>query len=148
MEPTEFQIKDVTFYVDKFRPRQGFILLGDLQKELLPVMGGFFSKEGEADEMAAFVAASAKIDSKLLEKWMDKLITGDTVSFERADQHKPQKINKQNFDDAFEDFTDIAQLLFEIIKLNFAGPLVQWLGHIGPGLNLKAGELLGNLGQS
>lgn len=147
MRTTEFQIKDVTFYVDKFRARQGFIILGDLQKELMPILGGFFNQAEGGDELQAFVAASSGIDSRLLEKWMDILITPDTVSYEKPGQ-RPQKISKQNFDDAFEDFTDIAQLLFEIIKLNFAGPLVQWLGHIGPGLNMKAENLLGSFAKS
>jgi hypothetical protein len=155
MQPTEFRIKDVTFYVDKFRARQGFIVLGELQKDLFPIIGGFFTqgttdvvgdaaKPDSGQDMAAFIEASSKINGAMLEKWMDKLINGDMVSFEKPGQ-RAQKISRQNFDDAFEDFTDIVQLLFEIIKLNFAGPLVRWLGHIGPGLNLKAGELLGNL---
>ncbi len=152
MARKEVTIGAAVFYLQTFAPLDQLRIFGDLQKELLPSLGGVLAaaaskgEDGdvgfdEASLVNAIRAFSGSLDGKGLEAWCAKLIDSERVTFER-DGKDARKLTKSNMDHAFEDFTEILELLFHIIQLNFAGPLGRWLGHFGPGLKEKLGGLL------
>jgi len=122
---------------------------------LLPSLGGVLAAVASQDEgdlnpdalLAGIKSFSISLDGKALDAWCDRLIDPERVAFERNGKDA-RKLSKANMDEAFEDFAEILELLFHIIKLNFAGPLGRWLGHSGPGLKETLGGLLGGSSQS
>lgn len=137
----EVVIGSTTFRISKFNPFDQLQLLGDLQKEMLPAAGSMlaavFGGEGEAqarDEQAmlqAFRDLSAKMGGDALLKWASRLIHPELVTFELAGRD-PQKLTEVHRGMAFEDFSEILELLFHILQHNFAGPLARWAGRFGP----------------
>lgn len=155
MARQEVVIGAATFYLQTFAPRDALRIFGDLQKELLPSLGGVLAAVASQDEgdlnpdalLAGIKSFSISLDGKALDAWCDRLIDPERVAFERNGKDA-RKLSKANMDEAFEDFAEILELLFHIIKLNFAGPLGRWLGHSGPGLKETLGGLLGGSSQS
>jgi len=155
MARQEVVIGTTTFYLQTFAPRDALRIFGDLQKELLPSLGGVLAAVASQDEgdlnpdalLAGIKSFSISLDGKALDAWCDRLIDPERVAFERNGKDA-RKLSKANMDEAFEDFAEILELLFHIIKLNFAGPLGRWLGHSGPGLKETLGGLLGGSSQS
>lgn len=157
MARKEVTIGATVFYLLTFAPRDQLRIFGDLQKELLPSLGGVLASavgkagdDSELDEgalMEAIRSFSGTLDGKGLDTWCDRLIDSERVTFEKGGK-EAKKLTKSHMDEAFEDFAEILELLFHIIKLNFAGPLVRWLDLSGSGLTAKLGGLLGGSSQS
>jgi len=149
MARQEVVIGTTTFYLQTFAPRDALRIFGDLQKELLPSLGGVLAAVASQDEgdlnpealLAGIKSFSISLDGKALDAWCDRLIDSERVTYERNGKDA-RKLSKANMDEAFEDFAEILELLFHIIKLNFAGPLGRWLGLSGPGLKEKLGNQL------
>ncbi|HFF6216692.1 phage tail assembly chaperone [Stenotrophomonas maltophilia] len=152
MAKKEVQIGKTTFYLTTFAPRDQLRIFGDLQKELLPAVGTLLTAaagktdadDGELDEavlVGAIRSFSASLDGKGLDAWCGRLIDSERVTYEKGGRDA-KKLTSNQMDDAFDDFGEILELLFEIIKLNFAGPLGRWLGLFGSGLGEKLGGLL------
>jgi len=150
MARQEVVIGTTTFYLQTFAPRDALRIFGDLQKDLLPSLGGVLAAVASQDEgdinpealLTGIKSFSISLDGKALDAWCDRLIDSERVTYERNGKDA-RKLSKANMDEAFEDFAEILELLFHIIKLNFAGPLGRWLGLSGPGLKEKLGGLLG-----
>lgn len=149
-------IGSTSFHIARFDAFRQLALLGDLQKEVLPAAGSMltavFSQPQQADgavaaqDEEAMVQAlrelSARLGGDALRKWADLLIDPELVSFELPGR-EPQKLTVAQRGMAFEDFSQILELMFHILKHNFAGPLAQWAGRFGP-----AREKLANLSAS
>ncbi|EHK65301.1 phage tail assembly chaperone [Achromobacter arsenitoxydans] len=145
-------IGTTTFHITRFDAFRQLELLGDLQKEVLPAAGALlsavFSADGaqERDEQAMRLALqdlSARLGGAAMKAWSEKLIDAELVSFELAGRD-PQKLTAAHRGLAFEDFSQILELLFHILKHNFAGPFVQWAGRFGP-VREKLATLSGSL---
>lgn len=151
MARKEVTIGQTTFYLSTFAPREQLKIFGDLQKELLPSLGGVLAAavgKGEEDAgldegalLGALRSFSTSLDGKGLDAWCDRLIDCERVTFEKSGKDA-RKLTKAQMDEAFEDFAEILELLFHIIQLNFAGPLGRWLGLFGSGLSETLGGLL------
>ena len=129
-------IGNTTFYLTKLPPRQAAVILGDLQRDLLPAVGGLLGSmadEKEVDETAiadSIERFSKNLSGDRVSYWMDKLITPETVAFEK-DDGKVQKVTKANFDGAFDDPFVIFELIAKIIIFNFKEPLMAFLARSG-----------------
>jgi len=136
---TQVEISGVTFRIVPFDPFRQLELFGNLQKEILPAVGGVlnvaFGKGGEDEgtdraAIEAFRDLSTRFDGATLKKWADLLIEPDFVTFEREGR-EPQKMSKAMRGDALTDFADVLELMFHIGKVNFADPLQRWAGLSG-----------------
>lgn len=131
-------IGNTTFYLTKLPPRQAAVLLGDLQRDLLPAVGGMIGsmaaedkKEVDEKEIADSIDRFSKnLSGDRVSYWIDKLITSETVAFEKEGVTL-EKISKINFDSAFEDPFAIFELLAKIIIFNFKEPLMAFLARSG-----------------
>ncbi|MCZ8393452.1 hypothetical protein O9556_24670 [Achromobacter xylosoxidans] len=123
-------------------------LLGDLQKEILPAAGSLFGAveggqasdgsagAGEAtlrDEQAVMQALrhlSSRLGGDELQKWFGLLVGPDNVSFE-LEGREPQKLTDAHRGLAFQDFSEILELMYHVLMHNFAGPLARWASRFG-----------------
>lgn len=141
MRPVEFEVAGVTFYVDRMDAFEALSTFGDLQKDLLPSLGGLLALLGDDDSASedalsgAVAKLSQSLNGKQLEYWCDRLLTKDRVSVEVAGEVK--KLDKATRLVVFESFTDILELLYHVIKMEFYAPLVSWLGRVGLGQKLQ-----------
>ncbi|WP_238866508.1 phage tail assembly chaperone [Achromobacter xylosoxidans] len=153
-------IGTTTFHILKFDASTQLKLLGDLQKEILPAAGSLFGAvvggqtgdgsagAGEAiqrDEQAVMQALrhlSSRLGGDELQKWFGLLVGPDNVSFE-LEGREPQKLTEAHRGLAFQDFSEILELMYHVLMHNFAGPLARWASRFG----LARGKL-GNLSAS
>lgn len=135
MARRDVTIGDTVYHLTTLPPRDQLRIFGDLQKDLLPAAGDLIGSSGDQEGMAAALARlSTQLDGARLTAWVDRLLTPETVSYEK-DGRTPRQYDPRQFDLAFEDFSQALELLWQVIDLNFAGPLGRWLGHFGPGLS-------------
>lgn len=143
---TVVEIGSKEFRITQFDPFRQLKLFADLQKEVLPAVGGVlnvaFSKTGDekADDQAGIAALrelSAKFDGTQVLRWADLLIDQEyvAVSIDGAD---PVKLTKIAREDVFEDFSEVLELLYHIGKVNFAAPLARWASLSGLAQKLTA----------
>ncbi|SSW67319.1 hypothetical protein AVE30378_02560 [Achromobacter veterisilvae] len=142
-----------TFHISKFDAFRQLELLGDLQKEVLPAAGGLLSAvfseggpEQARDDLAMAQALrdlSVRLGGGELKKWANLLIDPELVSFELSGRD-PQKLTEPRRGLAFEDFSQILELMFHILMHNFSGPFAQWAGRFGPA-RAKLGTLSASL---
>lgn len=148
--PIEVTINETTFFITPMDAFQALEVFGDLQKDLLPAIGELvavgFGGEGEAGDNGEQAMASAieklsmKLDGKQLKAWTDRLITQDSVAV--SIHGKDMALDAAARTMAFREFTDILELLFHVIKVNFAGPLGRWLSRTGLDLSrIQPGQL-------
>ena len=153
MKPTEVTINDTAFLIQPLDAFEALAVFGDLQKDILPAAGGLIGLIGgeaseERDEAAladAIAKLSQRLDGKQLTAWANRLLTKDSISVEINGNLMPLDAAAKSM--AFREFTDILELLFHVIKVNFAGPLAGWLNRLGLGQKLAAGDLSGVIGQ-
>ncbi len=153
MKPTEVTINDTAFLIQPLDAFEALAVFGDLQKDILPAAGGLIGLIGgevseERDEAAladAIAKLSQRLDGKQLTAWANRLLTKDSISVEINGNLMPLDAAAKSM--AFREFTDILELLFHVIKVNFAGPLAGWLNRLGLGQKLTAGGLSGVIGQ-
>ena len=139
-------IGDNEFLIRRFNPFLAWEMFGDLQKELLPAVSELLlavaakPQEGKgtpadgADEGRVMAEGITKLSSKLggerMKYWADRLFNPDYISVS-INGNEPVKMDKAVAQLAFSDFTEIAQLVFEILKFNYAGPMAGFLSRIG-----------------
>ena len=153
MKPTEVTINETAFLIQPLDAFEALAVFGDLQKDILPAAGGLIGLIGgevnEARDEAALADAIAKLsqrlDGKQLTAWANRLLTKDSISVEINGNLMPLDAAAKSM--AFREFTDILELLFHVIKVNFAGPLAGWLNRLGLGQKLTAVGLSGVIGQ-
>ncbi|WP_313378006.1 phage tail assembly chaperone [Achromobacter insolitus] len=142
-----------TFHISKFDAFRQMEILGDLQKEVLPAAGGVLAAVfgagdgGQGQDEQAMAQAinelSQRLSGESLKKWANVLLDAELISFE-LDGRAPQKLTSAHRGMAFEDFSEILELMFHILRHNFAGPFGRWAGHFGP-VREKLGKLSGGL---
>lgn len=131
------EIGGTTFHLTPLPPREQLRIFGDLQRDLLPSMGELIGGGDGAGADAVSTALSrlsTQLDGAKLSAWVDRLLTAETVSYERTSGGAPRQYDPRAFDLAFSDFSEALELVWQVIDLNFAGPLARWLGRFGPGL--------------
>lgn len=136
---TEVQIDGVTFRIRPFDAFRQLRLFGDLQKEILPAVGGVMNvafatdvsdEKTDAAAIQAFRALSGNFSGDQLEKWAKILLDAEHISFE-TDGGEPKKLTKNTYDEAFSDFSLVLELMYHVGKVNFADPLARWAGLSG-----------------
>lgn len=149
MKPTEVTINDTAFLIQPLDAFEALAVFGDLQKDILPAAGGLIGLIGgeaseERDEAAladAIAKLSQRLDGKQLTAWANRLLTKDSISVEINGNLMPLDAAAKSM--AFRGFTDILELLFHVIRVNFAGPLLAWASRIGLAQKLQAVGQLG-----
>lgn len=112
-------------------------VFGDLQKELLPALGGLMKPEGEQDGTAqALSVLSGSLSGKSLTKWANRLLDPDYISVENEDGVL-EKLTADRREMVFDNAVEILELMVAIIRENFADPLMQWLARSGLEAQLK-----------
>lgn len=140
---TEVTVNDTLFIVHPLNAFEALEIFGDLQKELLPAIGDLLTaaiadkapapEESESQDAEMLTTAISKLSERLsgkqLTAWSERLLTKDTVSVEINGTLMPLDAAAKRL--AFKEFTDILELLFRVIQVNFAGPLVGFLSRFG-----------------
>lgn len=142
-KPNIVTIGDNEYRITAFDAFRQLKLFGDLQKEVLPAVGGVLNQamskgeNTEADDRAgieAFQQLSSKFDGAQLMRWADLLIDGEYVVV--VQDGNPLKLSKAVREDVFTDFSEVLELLYHIGKVNFAAPLQRWVSLSGLALKL------------
>jgi hypothetical protein len=140
------KIGDNEFLIRRFNPFLAWEMFGDLQKELLPSVSELLiavAAKAPADKAAqaenvddgrvlaeGISKLSAKLGGERMKYWAERLFNPEYVSVS-INGNEPVKMDKAMANLAFSDFTEIAQLVFEILKFNYAGPMAGFLSRIG-----------------
>ncbi len=127
-KPSSVEIGENTFYVDKLGAFDALKVFGDLQKDLLPALGGVMAEN--QDISASLARLSENLGGDQLEYWAKRLLDNGTVAYDAGTEALPLKF--RDFDAVFADFSEIIELLVYVIRENFEGPLRQWLKLFDP----------------
>lgn len=148
MSGTTVTIEGVDFTIRPFDAFRQLRLFGDLQKEVLPSVGGVLNvalasgKDGEQiDEtkvIDAFRDLCMKFDGAALERWANLLLDQDHISCQRPGMREPERLDKIARGMALQDFSAVLELMYHIGKVNFAAPLARWASLFGLAQKLKA----------
>lgn len=140
-------IKENVFRITPFDAFRQLALFGDLQREILPAVGGVLNvavgSKGEGDErtdkaaIEAFRDLSTQFDGKTLTRWANLLLDEECILVEIGGR-TPEKLNNIVRGLALEDFADILELMFHVGKVNFAAPLQRWASLSGLAQKLTA----------
>lgn len=141
-------IQDVEFHIRPFDAFRQLRLFGDLQKEVLPSVGGVLNValsgrgEGTAiDEVAvieAFRDLCSRFDGATLERWANALLDADHISCTLPGRREPEKMDKIARGMALADFSSVLELMYQVGKVNFADPLARWASLSGLAQKLTA----------
>lgn len=137
------EIGDNEYTINRINALDAWPMFGDLQKEFLPAISELImtvakpaeaSADSEEREGRVMAEAIAKISGNLsgdrLKYWTDRLLNGEYV-FVSINGGQPVKLDGTAKAMAFQDFSAIPELLFHVIKFNFAGPLAGFLSRFG-----------------
>jgi hypothetical protein len=139
----DIKIGDNVFTILRINALEAWPLFGDLQKEFLPSISELImtvakpaeeSADAEEREGRVMAEAIAKVSTSLsgdqLKKWTDRLLTADYISVS-INGAPPIKLDGTAKALAFKDFSEVPELLFHVLKFNFAGPLAGFLSRFG-----------------
>ncbi|QLB23319.1 phage tail assembly chaperone [Phocoenobacter skyensis] len=126
----EVKIGEKSFYIQRMNAFDALKTFGDLQKEILPALSGVMTTDSQVDIKSAITALSTALDGASLEHWSSRLLCNGLVTFDDANDDNVV-LKKANFDEAFEDFTGILELIVEVAIENFKDPLVRLLNRSG-----------------
>jgi hypothetical protein len=145
---TNVTIGDAEFMVRKIDPFVALRIFGDLQRDILPAVGhlleGAFAAgqggQGNATPDATLSEAvrelSAKLDGASLEAWANRLLDPEFVAV--SINGRESKLTREMRTLAFRDAGDILELMFQIIRFNFADFFLRWAGRFGSVQGLAA----------
>ncbi|WP_029046245.1 phage tail assembly chaperone [Cupriavidus sp. amp6] len=157
MERLKVTIGETDFYIARFDPFAALRMFGDLQKEILPSVGHLIQAafggdagdrsgrpidQGALDAVAdaALVDALRELSEKLngaaLEAWANRLLDPECIS--TTINGRDVKLAKDIRLMAFRDAGDILELMFHVIRHNFADFLLRWAVRSGPAQKLLA----------
>jgi hypothetical protein len=151
MSATVVDINGIKFRITPFDAFRQLEMFGDLQKEILPSVGGVLNVAFGSDKnpensdtaaLAAFRELSSNFDGATLMKWANRLMDEEYITFETPG-NEPAKLSARNRGAAFPDMSYILELMFHIGKVNFAGPLARWAALSG-----AAQKLMGKLSEN
>ncbi len=150
--PVEDVVNDTIFLITPMDAFEALEVFGDLQKDLLPAIGellalslGAESEQGEVLMTGAIEKLSEKLSGRQLKHWTDRLINADSVAVSL--NGRDMRLDAAARAMAFKEFTDILELLFHVLKVNFAAPLGRWLSRSGLDLSQLPASPLGAIGQ-
>ncbi|MBY4945413.1 hypothetical protein K6V92_02085 [Cupriavidus respiraculi] len=138
---TNVTIGDAEFMIRKMDPFLALRIFGDLQRDILPAVGhllegafgGGAGTGGNAGQDATVAEAirelSAKLDGASLEAWANRLLDPEFVAV--SINGRESRLTKEMRALAFSDAGDILELMFQIIRLNFADFFLRWAGRFG-----------------
>lgn len=142
-KPVEVMVNDTVFFITPMDAYEALAVFGDLQKDVLPAVGGLFADDSDTSMADSIAKLSAKLDGKQLQYWCDRLLTKDSIVVEINGNDMPLDMAARSM--AFKEFTDILELLFHVIKVNFSGPLARWLSRSGLDLSQLQASLSGGI---
>lgn len=136
-------IGQAEFHIRRFDPFMALELFGDLQRDILPALGSLMSAVFAKDEGSMSDAAigdavrelSTKLDGASLQRWANRLLDPEFVSFSISG--RDAKLTRDKRDMAFEDAGQIIELMVHIIRHNFADFFLRWAGRFGSVQGLK-----------
>lgn len=136
-------IGQADFHIRRFDPFMALELLGDLQRDILPALGSLMSAVFAKDEGSMPDAAigdavrelSTKLDGASLQRWANRLLDPEFVSF--SINGRDAKLSRDKRDMAFDDAGQIIELMVHIIRHNFADFFLRWAGRFGSVQGLK-----------
>lgn len=152
MARQEIQIGSSTFFVQKFSAMEQLRIFGDLQKSLVPALAkiigvadGETSKNATPEQLAEMAKQSAvnfseglqqlsgQLSGAELLKLADMLIKPELVTVQRDDFNNgtDKKLQKNDFDLVFDDFSEIIELVIFILRLNFEPFFTKYLARLG-----------------
>lgn len=144
----QVNIQGVEFFIRPFDAFRQLRLFGDLQKEVLPSVGGVLNvalasgKDGEqVDEskvIDAFRDLCMKFDGAALERWANALIDAEYITAQLPSKREPEKLDKVTRGMALQDFSAVLELMYHVGKVNFADPLARWASLSGLAQKLTA----------
>lgn len=148
--PVSVTVGNKNYYITKLDPFTALEVFGDLQKELLPAVGelvlsavkdGIDGKKaslptGDGDISQAITKLSTALSGAQLKYWTNRLLTPDHVSVELSG--KTVRLEGMAKEMAFDDFSEILELLVNVITINFAAPILGFLNRFGTGQQSKA----------
>lgn len=146
---TTITIQGVDFTIHPFDAFRQLRLFGDLQKEVLPSVGGVLnvamasSKDAvenidEGKVIDAFRDLCMKFDGVALERWATLLIDENYISCTLPGKREPEKLDRIARGMALKDFSAVLELMYHVGKVNFADPLARWASLSGLAQKLTA----------
>lgn len=147
MNAKKVTIGDVDFYITKIPPFEALPMFFDLQREVLPALGNLLSAFDEKGTVASNAAAddglvkafrelSERLDGKTVQKWVNLLLTEQFIAV--TINGRDERLNATTRNLAFGDLGDILELLYHVIRYNFADFLERWAGRSGLAQKLLA----------
>lgn len=145
---TNVAIGDAEFMIRKIDPFVALRIFGDLQRDILPAVGhlleGAFAGGQGAQANAtpdttlseAVRELSGKLDGAALEAWANRLLDPEFVAV--SINGRESKLTREMRALAFRDAGDILELMFQIIRFNFADFFLRWAGRFGSVQGLAA----------
>lgn len=125
------KIGDNEFVVNKIPPFQALKIMGNLQRELTPILAPLAdTKEGQMPDFERVLEVlGPRIDGDSLMKWADTLLTPDYVSF--GFNGNIVALTKDHRDLAFSDPMQILEVMYELLRFNFEEPLRSFASRFG-----------------
>lgn len=161
----EFMVGVNTYHVLKFEPFLALEVLGELQKYLLgpvtrmmeaaqgdtppPVSNGASAAPGEisADVVTGILEGidklSANLDGKTLVR-LSKLVLNPEYIAVQIEGGDAEKLTANVVNRAFEDVGEMAQVIVEVVKINYEGFIRRSLALIGKGRASPTGKVSAN----
>lgn len=145
------KIGEVEFHIQKFEPFTALPMFFDLQREILPAVGALLqatdapSSDAGSDGtdkamddglVQAFRELSSKLDGKLVTQWAVRLLDPKHIAATINDRDTELDAGARLI--AFRDAGDILELMYHVIRINFADFLLRWADRFGGALALKA----------
>ncbi|WP_406611915.1 phage tail assembly chaperone [Alcaligenes aquatilis] len=151
--PVEVTVNDTIFLITPMDAFEALEVFGDLQKDLLPAVGELLSlslgaqaEQAEVLMSGAIEKLSEKLSGRQLKQWTDRLINADSVAVSM--NGRDMRLDAAARAMVFKEFTDILELLFHVLKVNFASPLGRWLSRSGLDLSQLSANPLGAISQN
>ncbi|WP_082926294.1 phage tail assembly chaperone [Cupriavidus sp. D384] len=144
------RIGDVEFHVQKFDPFRALPMFFDLQREILPAAGHLLQATddpvtagaveagitGDDGLVQAFRALSEKLDGKTIMQWAERLLDEKHISV--TINGRDTALDAATRLVAFRDPGDILELMYHVIRINFADFLLRWADRFGGAQKLRA----------
>lgn len=115
---TEVELSGVTYTINKFSVWEANEIAADLQELILPVIAELAGGDSDAITRGLYLISS-RLDRKQFNSVAETLLFKDNIYFQK-DGNDKMKLTKSNRDMAFEEVSDVMNLLVEVVKYNFA----------------------------
>jgi hypothetical protein len=137
----EFHLNDhATFFIRKYEPFLALEILGELQTKFLAPLAAFMESADDnvtSDAKSKYILdgierLSKNLTGKELVHMAKMLLNGEYISV-TIDNEPPDKLSEHLLNRAVEDVSELAELVIEVIKENFANVFTRGQTLIGKG---------------